>query len=555
MVVWSSDGQDGDSYGIYGQRYNVTGQPEDSEFQVNGYTTLSQQEILDNKIQFRHDGSSIAPTYEIKVNEDPYQIGVVSFIPINDAPQIISNQLEITRGKSVVLTSNHLSAIDEDNNNATLIFTAYNVTHGRFEKIDDRGKTILEFNQQQIFDKQIQFTHESASGLAPSYALKVSDGELDSPYSLADITYHHTKTLPTAAIVISSLLGAACLLVTATGVCLIIAGSIYIANIKKNSRKLLHDVEFETLDGSLDGPLKLSSFMKNFNVDPSEIKVTKIIGQGGEGSVYRAKWSNKTVAYKVTNISDPSAISEFEKEAKIMLESNHPNIVHVYRICLTPGKIGLVMEFMALGSLRKAIDEKSIELTWESKWNIAYDLASVVDFLHGQEIVHRDIKTDNLLLYQESGDIHAKLADFGLSKGKQSEQVSVTMGIGTYKYMAPEMVLGDGRYSEKATDVYAIGMTFVAMVNEEEPYPELRNAMHIPAKVGKGEYWQKLVKNKCSPLFFKLTNQCRNINQDGRPTAKYIVKQLEKMRKEVVTFDEDEEIKFSKERPLQILNI
>jgi len=121
--------------------------------------------------------------------------------------------------------------------------------------------------------------------------------------------------------------------------------------------------------------------------------------------------------------------------------------------------------------------------------------------------VHRDIKTDNLLLCEDANGIHAKIADFGLSKIRKNNDHSVTMGIGTYKYMAPEMTTSeDGLYSEKATDIYAIGMTFVVLVNEEEPYADKKNGIHIPTCVSRGTIWQTLAKNNCSSSFFKLTN-------------------------------------------------
>jgi len=511
-------------------------------------TSFTQQDIMDNLIQFVHDGTEIAPSYSVKANdgrqETPYQTAQITFNPTNDLPQIVNNKLEINQGKSRIITSDILSATDEETADTALVFTVRNATHCWFNKIDKPSVVIVTFSQQDIMDNNIRFVHDG-SVIPPFYGVKVSDGVMESPYDTASITFYLKNStnvinpvnvwlLPV--IITSSLLGAACLFITVGGAFVITAGGIYIAKSKKY-RKSMHDIELETLEGTVT----LSPFMHEFNIDSREIKLIEKIGQGGQASVYRAKWSNKTVAYKVTRIIDVSAISEFEKEAEIMLKSNHPNIVHVFRICVTPKRIGLVMEFMAFGSLKAAIQKKSITLTWETKWNIAYDLATVVAFLHEQDIVHRDIKTDNLLLYQEDGEIHAKLADFGLSKGKQKGDASVTMGIGTYKYMAPEMVLGDGRYSEKATDVYAIGMTFVALVNQEEPYSKITNAMSIPAAVGNRQYWQKLTK-KYDPAFFKLTNLCRSIDPEERPTAKDIVKQLKEIEEPIVDFEENEEL-------------
>jgi len=79
-------------------------------------------------------------------------------------------------------------------------------------------------------------------------------------------------------------------------------------------------------------------------------------------------------------------------------------------------------------------------------------------------------------------------------------------------------------------------MTFVTLVNGQEPYKGRRSGMHIPVSVGQKKLWQTLSKEKCSPSFFKLTNDCRDISPEKRPTAQEIAQQLEDMKEEVMNF-------------------
>ncbi|GAF83209.1 unnamed protein product, partial [marine sediment metagenome] len=187
------------------------------------------------------------------------------------------------------------------------------------------------------------------------------------------------------------------------------------------------------------------------------------------------------------------------------------------------------------------LKDKEESLSWESKWNIAYDITVALKFLHKKEVVHRDLKTDNVLLYKKDDVVHAKVADFGLSKMQTGVEQSTTMTVGTCRYMAPEMVLGVvgygvGKFPMKPVDIYALGMTFVALVTGEEPYPETQNVMSIPSKVGSGELYQELDERRCPFLFFKLTNHCRAIKQEDRPTAGEVVNELSGMKRQVVEF-------------------
>lgn len=464
----------------------------------------------------------------------------------NQTLSLTKNNMEIGSYETKTVTPDMLWAEASLNNEAVKFII--DIKSGKFMYWNDSA-AITKIYRHEIKGKKIRFR---AGENKPSYSVSATDGMmLTTGFIKAKVIFPPSKPSTLSWLIpvltLSGIAGVFCICAP-TCICLITATGIYIITIHNKNRKLQRKFELGNEEDPLlnNDPIKLSPFIRKFTVDWHDVRLLKTIGRGGQATVYRARWSNKIVAFKVTHLDIFNMMSDFEKEAKIMLKSSHPNVVQLYKIAVQPNKIGLVMEFMPLGSLKEAMSKGSIAFTWESKWNIAYDLATVISFFHKKNIVHRDIKPDNLLLYQNAGEIHAKLADFGLSKIKQNTNVSVTMGgQGTYKYMAPEMVLEDRHYSEKLADVYAIGMTFVSLVIEAEPYSDKKNSLNIPANVGAGKFWQRLTEGSGSPLFFKLTNRCRNITPNDRPTAKEIVQQLDKIREKVVSFGES--INFAEE--------
>jgi len=162
-------------------------------------TSFTQQDLLDNKIRFVHDGGELAPSYDVKVSDgaldSSYQSAAITFSNINDAPVLGNNQLTINGGQAVVFTSSGLSATDTDTNGATLVFTVINVQYGQFERVSNPGIPISSFTQQEIGDNNIRFVHDGGE-LAPAYDVRVSDGTLETAFQSAAITYTNTNDAP-----------------------------------------------------------------------------------------------------------------------------------------------------------------------------------------------------------------------------------------------------------------------------------------------------------------------------------------------------------------------
>ena len=188
VVTWWSFGQDGSSYGVYGQCYNASGAVQGGEFRVNTYTASYQQ----NPAIAGLTGEGFVVTWD-SYGQDGSLYGVYAKTYI--APTLSNNQLTLSEGQTVVLTANDFSATDVDDAAGTLIFELSDVTQGRFEFTTNSGIAITQFTQQQIGEGQVQFTHDGGES-APSFTVSVSDGQLSTSPVPATIIFTNINDAP-----------------------------------------------------------------------------------------------------------------------------------------------------------------------------------------------------------------------------------------------------------------------------------------------------------------------------------------------------------------------
>jgi len=192
-----------------------------------------------------------------------------------------------------------------------------------------------------------------------------------------------------------------------------------------------------------------------------QFSVAEELGKGAGGVVYKVKWFATDVAVKqLRNIRDISPIAQAEliREANVMVQLRHPNIIQFFGItCDKGGVFSLVMEYMEKGSLYDILHNRKEELTAPSLHIKLYkDMISGLAYLHSNKILHRDLKSLNVLVTK---DMQAKLADFGLSTLKS--EITNEEFVGTPRWMAPEQIPsykgGPVCHSEKA-DIYSYGI-------------------------------------------------------------------------------------------------
>lgn len=156
--------------------------------------------------------------------------------------------------------------------------------------------------------------------------------------------------------------------------------------------------------------------------------------------------------------------------------SDHPNLVRVLHASVARLPYAIVLEYCAGGDLHsyvsKDIGTSLKTLGWSQRLKIASDVAVGMAYLHSQNIVHRDLKTQNILLYRRvetpTDAVHAKICDFGLAKvaGAQQSSGRMTQEVGSWLFMAPEVferTEDDRPYTEKV-DVYSFAMVIYTML-------------------------------------------------------------------------------------------
>jgi len=187
-----------------------------------------------------------------------------------------------------------------------------------------------------------------------------------------------------------------------------------------------------------------------------------------------------------------------------------------------PREIELVLEYMSGGDLLDFLDttrsNRSTTFPWHTKLNVAMNIVNGLVYLHSCDIVHRDLKSRNILL---DSNLFAKLADFGIAREVSDE--TMTQGIGTYRWTAPE-VLNANRYSV-AADIYSFGAILSELDTHHIPYFEKRNdagrvmtAIQIICEVRSGALRPEFT-SECPEWISNLALKCLSLNPRKRPTT------------------------------------
>ncbi|GKV30861.1 hypothetical protein SLEP1_g39633 [Rubroshorea leprosula] len=199
-----------------------------------------------------------------------------------------------------------------------------------------------------------------------------------------------------------------------------------------------------------------------------DFSLSNKLGQGGFGPVYKGKFrGGQEIAVKRLSRSSGQGLEEFKNEVVLIAKLQHRNLVRLLGYCMKRDEKMLIYEYLPNRSLDSIVfdPKKCLLLSWEMRYNIIVGVARGLQYLHQDSrlrIVHRDLKTSNILLDEE---MNPKISDFGMARifgGKQT-QANTTRVVGTYGYMSPEYAI-DGLFSIKS-DVFSFGVVVLEIIS------------------------------------------------------------------------------------------
>ncbi|NUT98754.1 MAG: protein kinase [Saccharothrix sp.] len=192
----------------------------------------------------------------------------------------------------------------------------------------------------------------------------------------------------------------------------------------------------------------------------------RLVAHGGEGTVYRARQDGlgRDVAVKVLDVTDPATVARFQRELEITvrLGRQHPHIVTVLDTGAIAGRPCIVMEYYDLGSLHDRLTEHG-PLPVADVIAAGIAVADALAFAHGQGILHRDVKPQNILVLPTS----YVLADFGIARGADAGH-SASLQMVSYRHAAPQMV--EGHPPAAADDLWSLGSTLFTLLDGQPPF-------------------------------------------------------------------------------------
>ena len=196
-------------------------------------------------------------------------------------------------------------------------------------------------------------------------------------------------------------------------------------------------------------------------------EIIEQIGTGGMADVYKAKCHklNRYVAIKVMKSEfsqDKTFVSKFWAEAQSAAGLVNPNVVNVYDVGVENGIYYIVMELVEGITLKKYIEKRG-KLPYKEAVSIAIQVANGMDAAHQHNIVHRDIKPQNIIISKEG---KVKVTDFGIAKVASSATINTSMG--SVHYISPEQARGG--YSDERSDIYSLGITIFEMLTGTVPF-------------------------------------------------------------------------------------
>ncbi|KAG6543708.1 hypothetical protein Mapa_014892 [Marchantia paleacea] len=290
--------------------------------------------------------------------------------------------------------------------------------------------------------------------------------------------------------------------------------------------------------------------LKDWEIDPSKLILKNVIAQGTYGTVHRGTYDGQDVAVKLLDWGEEDTMSRaqietfrnaFKQEVEVWHKLDHPNVTKFIGASMGSSNLQIpsfergsdgfvhvasniccvVVEYLAGGTLKDfLIRHRRRKLAFRVVIQLALDLSRGLEYLHSKKIVHRDVKSENMLLDTKR---IVKIADFGVARVEASNPKDMTGETGTLGYMAPEVL--DGKPYNRKCDVYSFGICLWEIYCCDMPYPDLSFTEMTHAVVHQN--LRPTVPRCCPSALANVMKKCWDPNPDKRPEMAQAVQLLE----------------------------
>ncbi|KAI4350242.1 hypothetical protein L6164_004715 [Bauhinia variegata] len=264
-----------------------------------------------------------------------------------------------------------------------------------------------------------------------------------------------------------------------------------------------------------------------WEIDPKHLIYENRIADGLYAELFKGTYCSQEVAIKVLKEEHVNSdlLREFSQEVFIMRKVRHKNVVQFIGACTKSPRVCIVTEFMCGGSVYDYLHKQNGVFKFPTLLKVAIDVSKGMNYMHQNNIIHRDLKAANLLMDE---NCIVKVADFGVARVKAQSGV-MTAETGTYRWMAPE-VIEHKPYDHKA-DVFSFGVVLWELLTGKLPYEYL-----TPLQAAIGVVQQGLrptIPKATHPKFVALLERCWQQDPTLRPDFSEIIEILKQLAKEV----------------------
>ncbi|XP_061470436.1 serine/threonine-protein kinase A-Raf isoform X3 [Rhineura floridana] len=270
-----------------------------------------------------------------------------------------------------------------------------------------------------------------------------------------------------------------------------------------------------------------------WEVSPAEVTMQKRIGTGSFGTVFRGRWHGD-VAVKILKVTNPTCeqVQAFKNEMQVLRKTRHVNIL-LFMGFMTRPSFAIITQWCEGSSLYQHLHVQETPLEMMQRIDVARQTAQGMDYLHAKNIIHRDLKSNNIFLHE---GLTVKIGDFGLAtvKTRWSGSQQVEQPSGSILWMAPEVIrMQDPNPYSFQSDVYSYGVVLYELLSGTLPYSHINNRDQIIFMVGRGYLSPDLSKvpGNCPKAMRRLMGDCLKFKREERPLFPQILASIESLQR------------------------